>query len=87
MSVSFYANAEGSTEANYSNLNAGRVLSAMGFLAEASFEDACAGECSAVDFEARCYEGLAEGLDAMRFVQLVRIAREAKALGVPVVWG
>lgn len=87
MSVSFYAQAEGSTEANYSNLNAGRVLSAMGFLADTTFDDACVGECSAVEFEERCYSALGDGLDPLRFIHLVRIAREAKALGVPVVWG
>ncbi len=88
MSVSFYADAEVATlEANYSNLNAGRVLEAMGFLADTDFSDACVGECSAVEFEKRCYTGLGNGLDAMRFVQLVGVAREAKALGVPVIWG
>jgi hypothetical protein len=88
MSVSFYANAEGSTlEANYSNSNAGRVLEAMGFLADSTFEDACVGECSAVEFERRCYSGLGKGLEPVRFSQLVRVAREAKALGVPVFWG
>lgn len=88
MSVSFYANAEVATlEANYSNSNAGRVLSAMGFLADSTFEEACVGECPAEEFVQRCYAGLAEGLDVSRFVALVRIGREAKALGVPVFWG
>jgi hypothetical protein len=88
MSVSFYADAEVATlEANYSNLNAGRVLEAMDFLADTTFEDACVGECPAVEFEKRCYTGLGKGLYPAQFVQLVRVAREAQALGVPVIWG
>jgi hypothetical protein len=88
MSVSFYANADVATlEANYSNSNAGRVLEAMGFLADTTFEDACVGECPAVEFERRCYSALGHGLEPVRFSQLVRVAREAKALGVAVYWG
>lgn len=85
MSVSFYAV---DLEANYSNARAGVVLEAMGFLSEGrDFSDACVGECDGAEFERRCYLGLAYGLTAQQFSALVRVARKAKAEGVPVLWG
>ena len=88
MSVSFYpANAE-DNYANYSNANAGVILEAMGYLAEGvDFSDVCVGEADATDFERRCYRGVAHGFTAPQFSALVRIARKAKADGVPVLWG
>lgn len=88
MSVSFFPAGSEDNYANYSNARAGVVLEALGFLREdVDFSDVCVGEAEAGLFEKRCYTGLAYGLSAQQFSALVRIARKAKAEGVPVLWG
>lgn len=84
MSVSFYAV---DLEVNYANFRAGVILEALGFITEGvDFSDACVGECGGADLERRLYGALGT-ITSDDFVSLVRIAREAKAKEVPVLWG
>ena len=87
MSVSFYPAGAEDNYANYSNARAGVVLEALGFLGKGvDFSDACVGECAGEDLERRLYLALG-AITSDQFVALVRIARKAKAEGVPVLWG
>lgn len=92
MSVSFYPAGAEHNYANYSNATAVGVLEALGFLAEdGDFSDACIGECDATEFAQRVLAGITSGnastLTALQFARLSRLSREAKASGVPILWG